>query len=245
MAKKLTWSDLPADVVSYARERGMIRGLLDLDQPCPTHGPDGRKLTARQVAAYYTRQTAAWTALYNERDPGRGGRAEEYCSAPVTSLKTRISTQGKTDVWVSIRRNGKPVRCSVEVKTGGGNIDAVLTSAKTGQYVVYGNTSSCPAGARGWNNGNDRFHLAPRIVPRAVFLAILERGGQRNNKRYQNGSIGYAVQPTNKFLNLFLAHYAPRYDPMREYSDEDFAGLLELVTTHPGWDRGQGQMTED
>lgn len=211
-------------------ENGLFYGFMDMRNPVPTVNPKtGKKLTSEQVVDYLARKNNAISYALDMRNPGAMGCVRELLVADLVSKKTDVARAGKTDVYVTFKdESGAVRRIACESKTGGGELDGILSSAKNSHYIIYSNFVALQSTIK-WAQSR-RAHLQPVIIPRNIFLALLHKGGRRDDKRdSKRAALKTAIEPSNKTFNLFLARYGVPYDSDRIYTEADFAGLMELL----------------
>ena len=152
-------------------------------------------------------------------DDGALGRVFELECASAGSHKTRVSVQGKADVFIHYGKGYVAAEC----KTNGGRISA-LRKPNAPKFVIYKldfiqrhkASKSAPA------YGEER-HIDPVLIPTAVFLAALDRFGATKSTNGNNPE--EAIQVSSKKFFEWLLDWPIPYEPGLTYTADDFEGL--------------------
>lgn len=154
-----------------------------------------------------------------EHDDGAQGRIFELECASAGSRKTRVSVQGKADVFIKYERGNYAAEC----KTNGGRI-ANLRKCNAPKFVIYRldfvqkHKASKTRGA--WEEVR---HIDAVLIPTAVFLAALDRFGATKSTNGKNPE--EAIQPSSKKFYEWLLDWPIPYTPGLHYTADDFEGL--------------------
>lgn len=154
-----------------------------------------------------------------EHDNGAQGRIFELECASAGSRKTRVSVQGKADVFIKYERGNYAAEC----KTNGGRI-ANLRKRNAPKFVIYRldfvqkHKASKTRGA--WEEVR---HIDAVLIPTAVFLAALDRFGATKSTNGKNPE--EAIQPSSKKFYEWLLDWPIPYTPGLHYTADDFEGL--------------------
>ena len=154
-----------------------------------------------------------------DHDDGALGRVFELSCASAGSHKTRVSVQGKADVFIHYGKGYVAAEC----KTNGGRI-AALRKPGAPRFVIYKldfvqqhkASKSKPAYA-------EERHIDPVVIPTAVFLAALDRFGATKSTNGTNPE--EAIQVSSKRFFEWLLDWPIPYEPGLHYTAEDFEGL--------------------
>ena len=164
--------------------------------------------------------------LANLTDCGRSGRAFELTCARKNSKKTTVSAQGRADVSVAIRYNGKVNYIQAECKTNGGRIDDLLNGTNKSKFVIYRldvvqkHKACAKRGA--WD---EKRYVAPVIMKTELFLEMLERCNAIKSVAHGGVVDGLAIQCSSKALYEMLLDYPIPFDNETVYDMDDFEGL--------------------
>ena len=154
-----------------------------------------------------------------DHDPGALGRVFELECASKGSHKTRVSVQGKADVFIHYGKGYVAAEC----KTNGGRIGA-LRKPGAPKFVIYKldfiqkhkASKSAPA-------YDEERHIDPVLIPTAVFLAALDRFGATKSTNGSNPE--EAIQVSSKKFFEWLLDWPIPYEPGLTYTADDFEGL--------------------
>ena len=154
-----------------------------------------------------------------DHDDGAMGRVFELECASAYSRKTRVSVQGKADVFIRYERGNYAAEC----KTNGGRISA-LRKPGAPKFVIYKldfvqkhkASKSGPA----WD---EERHIDPVLIPTAIFLAALDRFGATKSTNGNNPE--EAIQVSSKKFFEWLLDWPIPYEPGLHYTADDFEGL--------------------
>lgn len=164
--------------------------------------------------------------LANVADCGRAGRAFELACARKNSRKTTVSAQGRADVFVAVRSNGKVSYIQAECKTNGGRIDDLLTGKNKSKFVIYRlevvqKHKAC-AKREAWEEVR---YVAPVIMKTGLFIEMLERCNAIKTVAHGGVVDGLAIQCSSKALYEMLLNYPIPFDNETVYDMDDFEGL--------------------
>lgn len=154
-----------------------------------------------------------------DHDNGAMGRVFELKCASEYSRKTRVSVQGKADVFIKYERGNYAAEC----KTNGGRI-ANLRKRNAPKFVIYQldfvqkHKASKSRGA--WEEIR---HVDAVLVPTEIFLAALDRFGATKSTNGKNPE--EAIQPSSKKFYEWLLDWPIPYTPGLHYTADDFEGL--------------------
>lgn len=152
-------------------------------------------------------------------DDGAAGRVFELECASRGSHKTRVSIQGKADVYIHFGKGYVAAEC----KTNGGRIES-LRKPNAPRFVIYRlrfvqkhkATKTAPA----WDELRE---IDPVLIPTEIFLAALDRFGATKSTNGANPE--EAIQPSSKKFFEWLLDWPIPYEPGLTYTAEDFEGL--------------------
>lgn len=178
-------------------------------------------MTAKQI------REAEKNRLNNPADCGAYGRRFELDCAREKSHKTRVSAQGRTDVYVKFKtENGKAEYVPCEAKTNGGRIDELLNGSKA-QYVIYDLHFVQKHKATKKHEAYDEHRdlKQPVIIPTTLFLEKLKEFNAIKAIN-RNGELdGYGIQVSSKKWFEWLVDYPVKFDNYSEYEKWEFEGL--------------------
>lgn len=165
--------------------------------------------------------------LENVLNPGRHGDVFELMCARKNSKKTTVSAQGRPDVFVAIRLNGKVRYIQAECKTNGGRIDDLLDGTNKSKFVIYRldvvqkHKACAKRGA--WDEVR---YVAPVIMKTELFLEMLRRCNAIKTIAHGGVVDGLAIQCSSKALYEMLLDYPIPFDNETVYDMDDFEGLV-------------------
>ena len=123
------------------------------------------------------------------------------------SRKTRVSSQGKADIFVKIERNGSVSYERAECKLNGGRIES-LRAKNAPKYIVY---------ALALDNSTGSYLVYPKIIKTADFLEALDEIGA--TKRTKGVHDEEAIQPSKRGLWAWLDEQTDYY-PDTVYTED-------------------------
>ena len=168
------------------------------------------KIRATEIARHFANR---------QFDDGALGRVFELECASKYSRKTKVSIQGKADVYVKFEKGSVPAEC----KTNGGRI-ANLRKANAPKFVIYKldfvQKHKASKSREAWEEVR---HIDPVIIPTAVFLNALDRFGATKSTNGKNPE--EAIQVSSKKLYEWLLDWCIPYNPDYRYTADDFEGL--------------------
>lgn len=168
------------------------------------------------------RMAEAVRILSNEADSGRFGRVKELERARPNSRKSKVSAQGRADVYV--KYNGQYV--PAESKTNGGRVDTLLNGTNKVKFVIYSldftqkhkATKTAPA-------REEVRHIDDVIIPTEIFVAVLRQFNAIKEVAHNGVVDGIAIQPSSKKLFQWLSEWPVEFHNDWDYTSEDFEGL--------------------
>ena len=174
-------------------------------------------VSRKQAAVYREMKKAEYRANIGI-DCGAKGRIFELECARENSRKYKVSKQGQVDNWIIY--NGK--RASAEAKTNGGRI-ASLRKGKV-QFVIYQmdfiQKHKASKSREAWE---EKRVIEPVIIPREIFLAVLDKFGATKSTNGRNPE--EAIQVSSKKFYEWLTEWPVEYHNDWDYTEEDFEGL--------------------
>lgn len=174
----------------------------------------------KNVTVYEKKRIEAMSKyMENAHDDGRFGRIFELECASHGSHKTRVSIQGKADVFIRYEKGNYAAEC----KTNGGRIGG-LRKANAPKFVIYQldfvYKRKATKSKDAWEEVR---HVDPVLIPTKVFLAALDRF--KATKSTNGTHPEEAIQPSSKKFYEWLLDWPIPFEPGLHYTEADFDGL--------------------
>lgn len=157
--------------------------------------------------------------MNNVNDDGRYGRIFELECASKYSKKTRVSVQGKADIFIHYEKGHYAAEC----KTNGGRIGA-LRKSNAPKFVIYQldfvYKRKATKSKEAWEEIR---HIDPVLIPTKIFLDALDRF--KATKSTNGDHPEEAIQPSSKKFYEWLLDWPIPFEPNLHYTADDFDGL--------------------